>query len=74
MVDACRFKTIVQRLPEVETIHLVGWEARSAIITDRYQHILPAVDVKKDVAFRRFFYRLYPAPIDKLPLFGRRLI
>jgi hypothetical protein len=74
MVDAWWFKKIVQRLPSVETIRLVGWEARLAIVTDRYQHILPAVDVQKDIVFRRFFYRLYPAPVEDLPLFGRRLI
>lgn len=74
MVDAWWFKKIVQGLPDDETIRLIGWEARLAIVTDRYQHTLPAVDVKKDIVFRRFFYRLYPAPVNELPLFGRRLI
>jgi hypothetical protein len=74
MVDSFYFKTAIQRLPAVETIRLVGWEARLAIIADRYQITLPAVDVKKDIVFRRFFYRLYPAPVEELPLFARRLI
>ena len=74
MVDAWLFRRIVSRLPSVDRVRLVGWEGRLAVVTETYRHVLAAVDVQRDIVFRRFFRRLYPAPVEELPLFRRKLL
>lgn len=74
MVDAWYFRRVVMRLPQDETVLLVGIDGRLAVVCDRYRNHMGAVHVWHDAVFRRHFRRFYAKPPDDLPLFKMSLL